>query len=250
MTIRWPIALLLLLPLLAEAQTIGHALFVGINSSSTYGVGTAGPWHLLWSGSVEYGKFGGNAGKYRWGGSAEYRSEFPISRALSLGLALEYAHTSSLLYHECDCFHLANRNTYRNTITIDNVSLPLSLKLRMGKDVDGYSYLMSGFGADVIIRAHRKVEQGVMTTGDEFIQRLVEEDTFDLRSANGTALGSHFRIAAGRRIPFKEGLAMVLELGFRSDLNWWNYPTWTVQGTTREYPFKRVWGYLNLGVAL
>ncbi len=229
----------LLIPSFGGAQTFEHSVLVGFNSSSRYRVANPHIGHHVWGGA-----------EHRWGWGGGYRMEYSLSRAMSAGVSAEYVRTRSLLYHDCNCTYIGLSNTYKNTISISEVSLPLFLKLRVGKGARGYSYLLGGMGVDGILQAHRRVENQVESHSDGISRTLIGEGTFDLKNPSKSAMGTHYRVAVGRHFRLKEGLSLLVELGFRRNLNEWVYHSFDVRDRVGEYRFKRQWGYFMIGVGL
>ena len=131
---------------------------------------------------------------------------------------------------------------------MQELSLPLFLSLKLGGGERGHSYLLVGTGMNWVPHVDRKVEyyaDNVLGTGHGSV---VSEGRFDLRSPNNTAFGSYFRFAAGRQSRLKDGLALLLELGFRRDINHRVHIHPQAGPSALQVPFQRQWGYLMLGV--
>jgi hypothetical protein len=229
-----------ILPLLAEAQSITHSVFLAPNFSF-YASSNSEVYPNKGMKSINYWNFGAVAG---------YRMEYYFPKIFVVGTSIEYLLTRAELYTDCYCFHTMDRNiSIRNFITANSIDAPIYFKLKTNKNENRFTYVQSGIGLSWLFNAYRNVKSETdFLNNKEPLRTQIVNEPFSLQNNNSNKLGSFFQFGIGQSFQIKQ-INFFAALSYRQDINSWIYKTVATPDGAKEFPIQRQSVLLKIGIA-
>lgn len=228
-----------LLPLLGQAQSLNHSVFLAPNFS-----------FYASSNSEAYPNKAIKQIKYRnWRAAAGYKMEYYFPKTFAVGTSVEYLLTRAEIYTPCYCFYNIDRNvSIRNSITASSIDVPLYFKLKTNKNENRFTYLQTGMGVSWLFNAYRVVENETRFLMDNKpLRTQIVNEPFALQNNNGNALGTFFQFGIGQNFQIKQ-INIFAELSYRQDINSWIYKSVETPDGIKEFPIQRQTILLKIGI--
>jgi hypothetical protein len=229
--------IILLFPLIIQAQTFTHSVFAGINSS------------YFTSRDSEIQTTGNIFSSENLGMGIGYNFEYNFPGSFIIGTSIQYLSINSIFSSPCYCIHPHDRHvSYTNFVNTYNFAIPVYIKLKTNKK--NYTYIDGVLGINWLFSSSREVNFVVsLLNQDEPIITEIKNGAFTLENTSNNQLGTFYQIGIGQIFSIKE-IVFFTELSFRQDLNYWIYHTVKTNDGIKDYMLKRNGIIFKIGVFL